>query len=574
MSDSQAIEQARVALGEILQALQISRVVCVDDTYQDVTPIEDIIVAACIVDVETLQKALPELGDSIPADQEVLKEKIRLLWTEFAQQVQLDRAKIILKAARLKDNEQEDDPGDAAILSDLIPNGKLLTLSPMQWEESCEKLLEEDINQRTLFLFDQDFSKSGGDKDRGIKIIASLLARENTGNLICGLLTHWVTIENQYRSWEDLSKENSIPRDRFLVIPKEYLTKNPMLFALNLKWIALSPDFTELRQKTIEIINEAASTAASRIEEISIYDLDHIVFKLSEDEGMWEPDMLFRLHALFHRLESRQLAHKNGELETLAMRLRSVSQIAIESTIKLASTTWEIQQKELYEVAQHLNEYYLPIELGDIFAKTNSISKKCYILLAQPCDLMVRKNGKREPEVKYVPLAEVAPASKRPEYAEDMLCFGDDPNECWYVNLRRIHYVHTSLLDLCAFNDNGKASVLVDKKAPKAIRPSWMTRYYILNRFYRNLLLRLEVIFPVSGDQQVVKEAKEKISAKLMNNLLSENLFKGTLFEQNGKKGIRYNCHRVGRLTRTRAFGILMAYTGILCRPAYDRSFI
>ena len=161
----------------------------------------------------------------------------------------------------------------------------------------------------------------------GIRIIASLLAGDDTGSLICGLLTHTVTPETQPQQWEDLSKAHGIPRDRFVVIPKLHLSKAPILFAQLLKFAALSPDFTELKKKTKEIIAEAAATAANRVEEVSIYDLDHIVFQVSANEGLWEPDMLFRLHAMFHRSESRRLAHDGGALEAIAANLRKVSGI-------------------------------------------------------------------------------------------------------------------------------------------------------------------------------------------------------------------------------------------------------
>ena len=318
-----------------------------------------------------------------------------------------------------------------------------------------------------------------------------------------------------------------------------------------------------LKQKTAKIIGEAASTAGSRVDAISIYDLDHIVFQVSAEEGLWEPDMLFRLHALFHRLESRRLAHEGGELETIARRLRSVSHIPTSTKFTPPSTAWEIQKSELFEAAEYLNENHLPLELGDIFQKTGSTSKKRYILLAQPCDLMVRSDGKRQPEVAHVPVAEVVSTPDQSPYAVEMECFGNSRNERWCVKLKQVHQVSAWLLDLCVFNNGGSATMIVGDEAPVGIRPAWQARYSILAKLVERRLKRLDLLSPV----------QEKFKSGPTCDLLNEGLFKGMVVDQNGRRGVEYNCCRVGRLSRARAFGLLTAYTGFLSRPAYDRSF-
>jgi len=574
MSEARKIEQARVAVEGILTILRVARVVCVDDTYSEEPSVEDIIVAACGMDKKTLQEALPEIGQIVPDDLDVLKEKVRHIWLGLDSTEQSKRSEHILRANRLRTDEEVevDDPGAASILSGLVKKELLLTFSPQGWEEEHERLLEENAEQRTLFLFDQDLSAGGGDVDGGIKIISSILDEDNSGNLICGLLTHTVTPENQAQRWAELSETFHIPRDRFLIIPKQYLSKDPILFAQMLKLVALSPDFDELKKKTKEIIEESASIAADRVDEISIYDLDHMVFKISDDEGLWEPDMLFRLHALFHRIESRRRAHQGGELEKLAGRLRSVSHIPTDTKHKLASSTWGIQHTELYEPAEHLNANYLPLELGDIFIKVDSSSKKRYVLLAQPCDLMVRRDGKRYPESTHLPLVEIVPASTKPAYSEEMAYFGESADEQWYVKLKLAFQVKTQILDLCIFNTDGSARLLIGNEVPEAIRPAWKERYKMVAESISHTLKKLDPLYPAEGEAQDLRKMKAKLRSELISHLLDEGLFKGKLIEDNDNRAISFNCRRVGRLCRARASGLLMAYCGCLSRPAYDRT--
>lgn len=576
MSDPQSIEQARAAVQQILEALRIVHVVCVDDTYDDEPLVEDVVVAASTLDQDKLHEILPEFGASVPDDPDVLKEQIRRLWDAFNETTRAQFAKKILSASESFDDVEANDVRDATLLDGYIPAEMLLTLSPKQWEQQRDQLLAKDTEERTLFLFDQDLSMKGGEEEGGIKIIASLLASD-TGDYICGLLTHTVSPEDLFEKWAELSERYGINRDRFLVIPKRNLSETPVLFAKTLKLVALSPDFTKLKARTQEIIQEAAAKAASRVDEIRIYDLEHMVFTVAASEGMWEPDMLFRLHALFHRLESRQLAHSGGELEKITRRLRSVSHIQTEASIQPSSDIWKIQKDELYESPEHMNRNHFPLELGDIFVKTGTDSQKRYILLAQSCDLMVRSSGKRQPEIEHVPVAvvvKVEPDSAPSHYAEKMAYYGDSPDEQWYVKLKQVHQVRVSFLDLCVFNDDGSASIQLDGEPSDMIRPSWKARYEILAKFFKGIASRVDLLSAVETDQPNVKELKARLKSELANDLLNEGLFKGSLVDQNGRRSIVYNCRRVGRLSSVRAYGLLMAYTSCLGRPAYDRDFV
>lgn len=568
------IPGACAAVKAILEALNVTRVVCVDDTYEDQASIEEIVVAASGLEAATLSDVLPELGN-VPEDEDVLKDQLRHLWPQLDDAIRIDRADKILAAARLTDTTgTDDDAGDASIFNELIPDGMLFTLSPRQWEDRRETLIEQDREQRTLFLFDQDLSGNGGDEQGGIKIIAALLARNDTARIICGLLTHTITPEVQLRRWMELSEAYNIPLDRFLVVPKQYLRKDPVVFAQNLKLLALSPDFVELKDKTKKLIEQASASAAESVEDINIYDLDYMVFQVSGLEGIWEPDMLFRLHALYHRLESRRLAHEGGELETIASRLRAVSQIPTQTKTVPESSTWAIQRKELYEPAEYLNGNHLPLEVGDIFERTDTESKKRYILLAQPCDLMVRSDGKRSPEIARVPVAEVIRRPEPPKQSSEMAYFGSSPNERWYVNLKQVHHVRICVLDLCVFNEDGSAKIQPDATVLDKIRPAWKARYRILSKVFRKRVTRIGLLSQAENESAAITTLKQKLRTELTGDLLNEEPFKGSLVEINGQAGIAYNCRRISRLFGARAYGLLMDYTSSVGRMAYDRDFV
>ena len=137
MSDSRSIEQARVAIEEILEVLQISRVICVDDNYKSGVQLEDVLIEACSLDGDKLKEVFPELGESIPDDEDVRKKQIRKLWPDLDKTVRDTRGNRILVETRLKSGKNvEDDDADTAIMGELIPQEKLQTLSPSQWKRA------------------------------------------------------------------------------------------------------------------------------------------------------------------------------------------------------------------------------------------------------------------------------------------------------------------------------------------------------------------------------------------------------------------------------------------------------
>jgi hypothetical protein len=128
----------------------------------------------------------------------------------------------------------------------------------------------------------------------------------------------------------------------------------------------------------------------------------------------------------------------------------------------------------MFESGAHINRLHLPIEIGDVFAKTDGNAAKRFILLGQPCGLMVRPNGARQPQMNQVLLGEVQVVEKSSRYDEIIPYFGDDPASKHCVRFKRIHSVPVIVLDLCVFNEDGVAHL--PKVCPDRLTPAWAAR--------------------------------------------------------------------------------------------------
>lgn len=568
MTDEIIALTATDSIGQLFSALGITRVVCVDDIYSNPQLDETIVEQEALSDAQLLT-ALPEIG-SVPDDKDVRKAKVREAFSRLSTAVSWDRVRAIRSSANPEGSPVKHDDEHAAVLRTLVGGVELITLSPTEWKARESQLLNDALTVPTLFLFDQDFSKDDNGSATGGTLIISTLLAKNNDKILCGLLTHTVTMANQYADWERLSKDFNLDRDRFLVIPKECLGTDPNGFARMLKLIALSADFRRLKKCAKEILEAAHAKAAQQVEEVSVIDFEHIIFQVPSKEGIWEPEMLFRLFALYHRLEARTQVHGRGDLVDTVQKLRALSEIPAGPMMAIPPNSWKIQQQELYENSEHLGVCRLPLELGDIFVKTGSTSSKAYILLAQPCDLMIRPSGKRSPEVQYFPLAEIAQFDGKVETLSPKIpYFGETPDKEFVVKLKRIHYVNPDILDLCVFNDDG-AAVLDLEQDVKSVRPAWLRRFKSIQESFKKCVKSHDVGKVSQGDSKDKLELKDSLRSNLLKSF-SSGPFKLTI-AGNSKK-ISYDCKRVRRLVSSRAAALLMDYAISVCRPAFDRDF-
>ena len=135
------------------------------------------------------------------------------------------------------------------------------------------------------------------------------------------------------------------------------------------------------------------------MERLSTPDFDRIVFGSSRREGVWEPDTLLRVFGILMRREARSQLYQDADISTAVAEARRISAIPEDVAAALdeesaSPEVLRIQRFESYESDDELNQFHVPIELGDIFERDSNGQR--YILLVQPCDLMVRPKWKAQ----------------------------------------------------------------------------------------------------------------------------------------------------------------------------------
>lgn len=482
-----------------------------------------------------------------------------------------------------------------------VPECEVKTMALSEWREAQGGWIASKFDGKfTLLLIDQDFRKEGGSAEGGTDILKNLegaIPDPEAAKLRCALLTQPL-IREEHQAWVRFAVEKGLKRSRFMLISKQRLTEDQLGgFLMMLRLTLLNPLCESLRAEAEGVYQAALDEAKKQIAEITIYDVEQIVFASSRREGVWEPDTLFRILGMYLRREARKLALSNANLRTLADTVRAIAgATSLDPSPKQEGTkALEIRQIELYEDTAYLNKHFTPIDLGDIFevARGADVPPKQYILLAQPCDMMVRHDdpkGERRHGVTEGTLLEVffdkppvEGQAAKPKIKYDpilmyRLDYYQNNGEHAYVDFTKARGVNLSLLDLCAMREDGTADLeAFDRTTKQKFIPSWQ---YHNDNIRKKLREAGESWHQMAQACVSVQVQKDKINRAIRDAAFAELFgpslwipFQLTRISNKGNFRIVFQCKRVRRLNQPWAGAMLTAYSQYLSRAAFEHDY-
>ena len=543
-----AEQSSKIALHSLFDSLGIKRVVCIDDEFLPVS-VEDI-TGLCFDAGIDFCKSVQELkGINFDAKERIWKNSLAKYWQEASYDT---RSKLTCDFER----QIGKDFTSISPLSQLLEFCEFQIKTPEEWSKEKAKLLKEADETPTLFLFDRDLGKAGLGSEGGDKLLADAI---NHGKAICGMLSHHFSLEEEQEKWLDFVNKG-MPGDRFILISKKHLHDEKQLgFVRMVKLTILNSPCRELVKLLAERMREGIKAASESVSAINIFDFEDIVFKKSQGEGVWEADTLFRLLSLYQKKELRGDEGKNKPIHESVEKIRKVLNVQTHEKFSSKEKSWEIQRLEWYEEAKELNEHFLPLGLGDIFEKTNG--QKRFMLLCQPCDLMIRLNGKRNYQLSDVFLVEITPNYNESTAYTKAKFFDPENGKGHFVNFQCRFAVSLDILDLCALNKSGEAVYVQNMDRNNLLIPASRSRATKLTVTYDKVIETL--LNP--PDQK-----KEQWLAKMPKATRDGGFIKPTFTSPNK---IAYPIKRVGRLCSPFSDEILTAFCSYMARPAHAMEF-
>ena len=580
-SAAATLEPVRRHTQLLLTSIRVSRIIVVDDKY-DEPEVERLLGIGSTLVPEQLFE-LPYLdGIDFRADADVWIGLVRDKWTTLdatARRAVLAQARAYEAAVEPPvagieiDHMQEQlDARAAQSLEDILnelDGCHYITLSLSQWRSQADALLADDKAATTVLLFDKDFSKEeAGTENAGLELVRQV-QDSNIG--YCGLMTHTVPMGGEYDAWRQLTADYPLDRDKFLVIAKERLTgESPDYyeFLRMLRFVALTGRYAKVKSAAWSVFAQSVAEARSAVEHLSVFDFDRIVFGSSRREGVWEPDTLFRVFAILMRREAQSRLHQDEDISLAVAEARRVSAIPEELAAALGEekASYEalrIQRFETYELSDELNRFHVPIEVGDIFERISTGRR--YILLAQPCDLMVRPRGTRSYEDdkhgRTAPLAELIVTGEEDKVKDRWAELPFYAGKPAFVDFSRVHQVLLAVLDLCVLRSDGVAAIDVATACLDLLIEPWKARHARLQKHFAAALTRYQQLENSPDCSEFKSLALPAPSGTVR--------FPATA----GAQTVEYDLKRVMRLRQPRSGALLTALAQHQARAAFEHPF-
>jgi hypothetical protein len=408
----------------------------------------------------------------------------------------------------------------------------------------------------TLFLVDKEFNREPGGID-GTKVLADIV---NTTAAFCVMLTHTCTEADQEDRRVSIATTEGLLPHRFCVLSKQQSGSGAIEPRFERAiYTVMTHRFTgEIANALRSAITSSADQTTLELTKQSVFDLDLALFENSHREGVPEFDVVRRIFNIEERYSINQTL-QNPEVQNQLRAARAFRQktgalraswLAPRADM---SAFREWRKREVYEEGLGLNVLHASLSCGDIF-ETQAEAKDRYIFLAQPCDLMIRDNGRRRAEVGLLvlvieaPSSAIADAGSSNRFFDIKGVFG--PDKSWRVDFQSHIVADLDVLDLAVFNQDGVVQLRNDHPAPGIALPQgWQRRMNrIKPRFFKNAS-------PVPPPP------------------LGLGTDAAALFARIDDDWVHYPLRRIGRLESETAKAILAAWATFHTRAALEHDF-
>lgn len=576
----------------LLNAMSIARVISVDDDHHShpASSLETVIAAvrSNSIDPTLVVRAIaPEQQEEL--DEEEIIDLLQDQWNAIGAERQQE---LTIVASRGADTHETIDHQQGSVLDD---NNALMSLPALigesfdfrkmsftQWREQGNVLISEKTP--TLVLFDRSFVQEGQSDTAGEELVKAILTDHNLDHVYTGLLTHTATNEaSESAIAERIFTEVEGSSRRLVVIAKSRLSAGSD-FPEALRMVLYADELESFRKHAINCLSAATKEAVDLLSNVKPYAL-MATFESARREGSYETDNVIRMtSASARRSLEKGLRHPDFISKTLS-KLRNAAgiELYLEANTRpddLPKITWA----ERFDDKAHLAESCMPLAIGDIFRVFDvhgSGTDRYYILLAQPCDLSVRSNGKRSNDLESLVLTLLKPskADSSGQYPalksnqQYIGCFDMTKPDPWTVNFSQQIKVPCLALDACVVNPTGMSTISITSTAPQALSSAWHARFAKMIGETTSIISRYkELTQVISSDPEQKRNADDakKALAALIANAGTSHSAGVTVKLDVQNNVLSYGLERFARITDSTASGLfsLMAYHQV--RPAFD----
>lgn len=406
------IEEAKGLVRNLLDSVGVTKVYYVDD-YLSYDGLQDIMkyIEDSHEDALKKQSVIPELIIETKSVDPDIRGKIQGWWQSLTNTERESVAKECVPETLPHPESKVQ-----VILGDIC-----VPCSPEQWKDRFSKECLEHVKkeEKVLLLLDQKLGgeeTTEGEGRTGAALAQSFSSLEGVKeNTYCGIFSQSFEISDEFKfrnehrdqlsSWAFPFSKKRLPDNEEYTLFIEGLN--------NLFWVGYVDQLSVVAQNLIE---ETSNRMREELGKILPLEFKQVVIDSSKVEGCREVDTLLRLiHIIFSRELHKTLSDDLGKVQTFNTNvncIKSIDDVTSKSLDKAlggqrydTAVVNRLFLDENFVPGDVVNRLLLPLQNGDVFCAND---KDYYVLLCQPCNISLRKGGKRSTDIGYfVPLEEI-----------------------------------------------------------------------------------------------------------------------------------------------------------------------
>jgi hypothetical protein len=357
---------------------------------------------------------------------------------------------------------------------------------PFEDAESRMAELCEKGDPHISYIIDLHDAYGAVGNKRGLDLLKVLHAGKSKATAL--LLTHEATTTNEAereRELRELLGDDVEPRESpVCVIAKERLEGDPIDTVVSeglrvaIKRAGLRRSVHEVLLRAKSEVTKAFEAAMASLLHVPPEQLDVYVVGRAYSEGVSELHVVERALTASMSESFRMLFATDADTLQSAQRLRALRDVPLSLQAAEPDKNLEtFRRKELWESNRLVNASFSPLACGDVFEfdpdEGVADQARMFILLAQPCDVMIRPSGDRDTEAGIlVPLklAQEANAGGDEKLKQPPLPFPLDGKQ-WVCDFRRATSARLSILDLATLRADGKVKYEAETVLPSSVLP-------------------------------------------------------------------------------------------------------
>lgn len=580
---TQANGLAKSAILQFLSELGINKIIYIDDRCSIQEHKEEFLAY-----LKSFYSTKPEEIDFVnwSSPRQRFDREITELWENSNDEIRRERFYQLLSIEGNDDNLQN---STAPLNIKKQLGNKIELLSPTEWEDQKDQIIQALNNEnKVLFLFDIEFESAPLPSGRnGIDLTEELLNKEEVKDYIyCAVFSHLFTAKEEISERNKLHKDRGFDKKRFYTISKKRFTNDLYLpgLAEGIRNTLLVNEVELLKIESEQILSQSFKNSFKEIEKLDPESFNHIIVNSSYQEGTWEMLTLIRLKSIItqdNAFKTLLSENKRGKINTYLKDIRKIKDVETGGSTPFDKAQVQtLRKKELYIQENIINQLHFPISNGDIF----KIKGKEYILISQPCNLAMRKTGRRDImsgkvyDSGFLLQIHSVNKTKFNQYSSGQLAtIGVLQNadlssdKIKFVKFQLYKTVSLSPLDLSVFNTDGSATINLNKSEheSKTIQESWKLRYK-----------QLHGEFASYRDQiRAFKKLRSSNKESLKNLVYYGEMFKGykinndNILNKNGNK-LTIDIKRILHYKEPYSSDLLQQFMQYLSRNAFDRDFL